>query len=283
MDSYDQRLDDLIALLRARAADPKRRADVRESRFEGQTRALDFGGVVNPLGSIAGLLRRTVAANRQGRVDPEGNDLAVKIEADMTTPASLDVPGPAAEADINSAEARLDYRLPAALRRVYLEVADGGFGPGAGLFGLSRIMTVYHEVQDHPVMPAGSSWPPGILPIVDRDPGYDCIEVATGRVLAWDPERLTEHSGERDWQRCFSEISPSIDGWLREWAVSGTLGERLAPKLAEYRVEEARRARARIRAMTPEERAAMGLPEVGWERVVWGGLGWDPDDDTSKH
>jgi hypothetical protein len=32
--------------------------------------------------------------------------------------------------------------------------------------------------------------------------------------------------------------------------------------------------------MTPQERAAMGLPEVGWEKVVWGGIGWDPNEDT---
>lgn len=30
-------------------------------------------------------------------------------------------------------------------------------------------------------------------------------------------------------------------------------------------------------ALTPGQRAAMGLPEVGWERVVWGGLGLDDD------
>jgi hypothetical protein len=36
--------------------------------------------------------------------------------------------------------------------------------------------------------------------------------------------------------------------------------------------------RARIAAMTPEERAAMGLPAVGWERVVWGGIGLDEDE-----
>jgi len=29
--------------------------------------------------------------------------------------------------------------------------------------------------------------------------------------------------------------------------------------------------------MSPEERAAMGLPESGWEHVVWGGLGLDED------
>jgi hypothetical protein len=39
--------------------------------------------------------------------------------------------------------------------------------------------------------------------------------------------------------------------------------------------EEARKARARIASLSPEERAAMGLPEVGWEKIFWGGLGWD--------
>jgi hypothetical protein len=43
-------------------------------------------------------------------------------------------------------------------------------------------------------------------------------------------------------------------------------------------VEEARKSRATIAAMTPEARAAMGLPEVGWEAVVWGGIGLDPDE-----
>jgi hypothetical protein len=32
-----------------------------------------------------------------------------------------------------------------------------------------------------------------------------------------------------------------------------------------------------IAAMTTEARAAMGLPEVGWEAVVWGGIGLDED------
>ena len=43
-------------------------------------------------------------------------------------------------------------------------------------------------------------------------------------------------------------------------------------------IEEARKARAMIGAKTPEERAAMGLPEVGWEKVVWGGLGLEDDE-----
>ena len=50
--------------------------------------------------------------------------------------------------------------------------------------------------------------------------------------------------------------------------------ERLRARLA----DPARASRAAIAAMTPEQRAAMGLPAEGWERVVWGGLGLDPDE-----
>ena len=39
--------------------------------------------------------------------------------------------------------------------------------------------------------------------------------------------------------------------------------------------EHARAARAYLAGLTPDERAAMGLPEEGWEDVVWGGLGRD--------
>jgi hypothetical protein len=54
----------------------------------------------------------------------------------------------------------------------------------------------------------------------------------------------------------------------------------MAELMARSQVEESRTSRAMISAMTPQERAAMGLPEVGWERVVWGGLGLDEDDDA---
>jgi hypothetical protein len=42
-------------------------------------------------------------------------------------------------------------------------------------------------------------------------------------------------------------------------------------------VAAARAARAHIAAITPQQRAEMGLPEQGWERVVWAGLGLEPD------
>jgi hypothetical protein len=272
--------DELLQRLRARAADPRRRADVIVSRFDANTRALDLGGLLSQLGGIGGLLRQTVAANREGRVDPTGHARALEIEADMKSPATTDLPPPADPDSVAAVESRLGFALPVLLQRIYVEVADGGFGPGEGLFGTARVAATYESVQAHPVMPAGARWPEGLLPIVDRNPGYDCIDARTGRVITWDPERLTERSSDRTWQRTFSEIAPSLEAWLDEWVGSKTLEEQMAERIALGQVEEARKARAQIRAMTPQERAAMGLPEVGWEKVVWGGIGWDPNEDT---
>jgi hypothetical protein len=117
----------------------------------------------------------------------------------------------------------------------------------------------------------------GLLPVTEREPGHYCVEVPGGRVLDWDPEDLREHSSEAIWQRSFSEAAPSVEAWLTTWVGSRTQAEEMAEMMARSQVEEARRSRAMIAAMTPEERAAMGLPEVGWERVVWGGLGLDDE------
>jgi SMI1 / KNR4 family (SUKH-1) len=46
------------------------------------------------------------------------------------------VPPPAPEDDVVRAEAQLGFALPPFLRRLYLEVGNGGFGPGYGLFPL---------------------------------------------------------------------------------------------------------------------------------------------------
>ena len=44
-------------------------------------------------------------------------------------------------------------------------------------------------------------------------------------------------------------------------------------------IDEARRSRAYFGAMTPEERAAYGFPEVGWEYQIADGLGMEEDEE----
>jgi len=105
------------------------------------------------------------------------------------------------------------------------------------------------------------------------------VDLASARIIAWDPEDLTERSGDRAWQRSFSEVASSVEAWLGDWVSSKAPNELAAERAATIMMEEARRSRAMIAAMTPEARAAMGLPEVGWEAVVWGGIGLEPEED----
>lgn len=280
----DGSLDDLIAALRARAADQERRTSHRPTQLGTQLAALDLGGMLSLGRSLAADLGRVVQANREGRVDAPGVARAEELHAAMTTPVDRGLPPPADEAAVAAVESALGAPLPPVLRRVYREVADGGFGPGEGLLPLSETVRVYAELRDPGAMPRGRAWPDGLLPVVKAEPGWDCVETSTGRVIAWDPEGLSERSSEAAFLRSFSEVAPSVEAWLREWLGSRTSEEEIAAMMAEAMSDEgdiraARAARATIAAMTPEQRAAMGLPEVGWERIVWGGIGWEGDED----
>jgi SMI1/KNR4 family protein SUKH-1 len=270
-------MDELIARLRARAADPDRRTDVRRSQFSSTVRGLDLGGLMTMGRSLAGDLSRVVAANQEGRVDRAGFARALGIERAMSTPADPALPAPASADAVDAAEAALGVRLPPALRRVYAEVANGVFGPGEGLVPLARLVARYRELRTNEELPRGRSWPEGLLPVVSMDPGWDCVDAASGRVIAWDPEELTERSSEERFRRSFSEVAPSVEAWLEAWVGSKTQAEQMQEQMASYQVKAAREARESIGRMTPQERAKMGLPEVGWERVVWGGIGLDEE------
>jgi hypothetical protein len=243
-------MDELIARLRARVADPKRRTDAPQS--------ISFGGAGGMMtlqfNSIGGLL-----AGRPGST------------SNPTVPETL--PAPASMAALDAAEARLGTPIPVLLRRLYAEIANGGFGPGGGLLPIDKAVAAYVELTREPYLPNGGHWPAGLVPISGDESGYDCVEASTGRVVGWDPQALTERSGEKAWHKSFSELAPSLEVWLREWLDRKPAQEALQKRIQSSLVEEARKSRARIAAMSPEERRAMGLPEVGWEKVVWGGIG----------
>jgi len=297
-------LDELIAKLRSRVADPKRRTDAPQSvsmRGPGGTLSTTFGNLFgagsspaagatgtggtagNPLaslGSILGDLRRVVDANQAGRpIDPDIRARVDQSVASMSTSNSSDLPAPATTATLDAAQERLRLTLPLPLRRLYAEVADGGFGPGGGLLGIGAAVDAYLELRGDPPGPRGQAWPEGLLPLVDRDVGYDCIDVATGAIVEWDPEDLTERSGAAAWQRSFGPLAPSLEAWLGGWVDSRPQHEVIQERVDREMVTQARAARARFAAMTPEERAGFGLPAVGWEKVVWGGIGLEPDEE----
>jgi hypothetical protein len=283
MSDSDAALDALLARIRARAADPERRADVIVDAFSASVRTMDLGSLLGAGRSVTASLGQLLGEMRTtGMPSPESRAQADAIAGMMGRPANPDLPPPAPEASVARAEGLVGGRLPAILRRAYLEIADGGFGPGAGLLPISRAEAAYRSYLAESPGPRGSRWPAGVLPLTDREPGHYCVDVGSGRILDWDPEDLRERSNDAAWQRSFSEIASSADAWLESWVGGKTqreqAAEEMAAQMAAGQVAQARAARAQIAAMTPEERAAMGLPEVGWEAVVWGGIGLDEDE-----
>jgi hypothetical protein len=273
--SDDRGADDLIRRLRARATDPERRVDARQSVFMANVRTLDLGGLFSALTSVRADLDRGLAATRAGTIDPGAHARATQIQADMSTPVDAVLPARATQAEFDRAQARMAFVLPAFLRRALIEVADGGFGPGSGLLPVARMADTYFAFRAESPGPRRSHWPERLLPMVERDPAFDCVNAASGEVVAWDPDGLGEFSRDATWQRSFTVVAPSLEVWLEAWVGSRTPAEVQAERLRESQINAAREARAHIATLTPEQRAAMGLPAEGWERVVWGGIGLD--------
>ena len=269
-------MDSLIQRLRERAAAPERRVDARESQFFAGVKSLDLGGLLGMLGDLRPMFGRALEASRSGEVDPDVVAKADKFAAAMSTPVESELPPPATPEELERVEASIGVALPATLRRVYGEVANGGFGPGYGLVSLERMAAEYRELCE--VMPpTGHDWPRVLLPVIHHDPDWDCVDASTGRVVAFEWEELDEDIDADQFASAFRELAPSVEAWLEDWVASPSPAEREAAMYAEEQTRAARQARAAIAKMTPEERAAMGLPEVGWENVVWGGVGLEDD------
>jgi hypothetical protein len=276
--THEMRHDDLISRLRARAADPQRRADVRVDAFSTGVRTLSLGDLMTMGRGLAGQLGAVVDANRGGRpVSADATRTAGAIAGAMSTPARPDLPPVATEGAVAAAEAEIGRPLPAFVRRLYLEVADGGFGPGEGLLPIAAVADAYRGLRAEPQGPQDQPWPADLVPLVRHDPGLDCVDLDDGRIVGWDPEEMAEAMTDRGWRRSFKPVAESADAWLEAWVGAKSPQEEMQERVAASMLQQAREARAAIGRMSPEERRKMGLPDVGWERVVWGGLGLDED------
>lgn len=266
--------DALIGRLQARAADPDRRVDVRHNQFMAGVSSLDLGGLLGMLGSVSGDLQRVVAANQAGTpIDPEIHARTEALGAAMSTPVASSLPLPATPEAVAAAESRLGFLLPPFLRRVYLEVADGGFGPGGGLLGLSGAIAAFERMRTGDELPRGRSWPDALLPVVERDPGFYCVDCSTpeGRVVDWDPEELAEFSSEKAFAASFAEDARSVEVWLETWVGGKTQAEQHAEMMQDAMANAMAQSRAHFAAMTPDQKAAYGLTDDEWAELMDGG------------
>ncbi|MEV4411344.1 hypothetical protein [Catellatospora sp. NPDC049609] len=178
--------DEILAAIAARVADRDyrdevfvRRGTLTETGVWLVDAADDGTRQVEPRGSRAHL-----AALAAGAVDPLPELAPARVEA------------------VEEAERVLGHALPPLLRRIYLEVANGGFGPDVlGVAGgheddLERTaVDIRRDRDDPPGLWAVCSWGCAIASYVDcADPGYRMwgFDPTTGRGMdAFFPEDLT--------------------------------------------------------------------------------------------
>jgi hypothetical protein len=277
--------DQLIDAIRERAADPERLVDSRPTEFFASVKGMSLGGLFSAARSAMADAMRAA----HGDVDDELIGKAHAYQAAMNRPAERALPARATPEAIEAAEARIGHALPPLLRRLYLEVANGGFGPGSGIIGVAGGWTDESGRtidRVHAMMAEGDPdeprwrWPTGLVPIVDASPVWTCVDTATpeGRIVDFDFEQI-EYEG---WDASFTDVSPSLREWLTTWVLSRPAHEaqreELAALMAESQIRAAREAREAIGRMSLDERRAMGLPDEGWEREVFGGIGLESDE-----
>lgn len=124
---------------------------------------------------------------------------------------------PASAATIQSAEKDLGFPLPPLLREIYQNLANGGFGPGLGLVGLSGGYTFedfdelnlvqYHRMLVSPP-PEEFEWPPRLLNIAHNGCLFfyavDCSTPDFPVIL------LEAHT-----RKC---VAPTFSGFMERWA-----------------------------------------------------------------
>jgi len=110
---------------------------------------------------------------------------------------------------VQEAEALVGTHLPLLLRRLYLEVGNGGFGPGYGLLGLAG----GHDDQGRTAVDLyrAREFPAHLLPLLTWGCAiYSLVDLRDGAVWGYDPNPGEPPDG------LFPEW-PDLAGWFDRW------------------------------------------------------------------
>ena len=234
-------------------------------------------GLLGGFGKVAGMF------GSLGGVVAMGPDGPVRFGGERPSPQ---LPAPPDEASLARAEQEIGRALPQELQQLY-SIADGGFGPGEGLFPLKELVSRYVDMTREPFGPLGQDWPANLLPIFELDPVLLCLDLATGAMTAWDPEEIEDEESEEDWQRSFKPDEPTLATLMEKWLDSPSLEEDTKSMMSAaeraYRaqppspvtgfpmqLEPAQQAEGEIEFLKYSEalRKDFGLPETGWEDEI---------------
>jgi len=193
--------DDLIQRIQGRAHDPRSATDMGPGRDA---------------------LERTRGVSTSSRVRRVLTQIYHSVSRATATPTANP---PVTPKELEAAERVLGFSLPPLLRTLYLQVGNGGFGPGYGLLRLNRRnpRNQFEEsaVSLYQVFSGGDPeypewrWPAGLLPICDWGCALrSCVDCTGDRapVLRVDPEALAD--GDQD---AFQPEADSLYDWLEAW------------------------------------------------------------------
>jgi hypothetical protein len=136
---------------------------------------------------------------------------------------------------VMAAEEQLGFPLPPLLREIYLQVGNGGFGPGNGLFRLmgnhpkdEAVVSFYKMSTGPNVPPEYDSWDPRHIDIVDWGCNiYSILDCTTaeGAVYRYWMDQYNEESDGP--LRDFGVLEAnSLREWLEAWMAGENLWER---------------------------------------------------------
>jgi hypothetical protein len=154
---------------------------------------------------------------------PDHEHLIERIR-DRATRAGTANP-PVSPEELEMAERILGFSLPPLLREVYLQVGNGGFGPGYGFLRLSRsnpsdpyeesLVSIYQSfLVDDPECPQWK-WPVKLVPVCNWGCALrSCVDCTTelAPVLRLDPELLAVGD-----TAALRPEAPSLYNWLKAW------------------------------------------------------------------
>jgi hypothetical protein len=155
-------------------------------------------------------------------------------DQDRLSPSAL--ASPISEARLALDEAELGFALPDDLRQLYLKIANGGFGPGYGLIGLSggkpddtgkTANQIYLLFRGNDSDDPAWLWPVGLLPICYWGCAiYSCIDCSDRafRVRIFDPNA---HVSCDTWDDAFFEECDSFSDWISAWCGGVDLWDRM--------------------------------------------------------
>ncbi|MFF7641828.1 SMI1/KNR4 family protein [Streptomyces canus] len=158
-----------------------------------------------------GIDKKSCVAEDPGVTD---DDLLLAARTHM---AGRELPSPTSAEDVAAFERVVGHPMPDLLRRMYLEVANGGFGPwqvvsltetGDWFSDCADITMAYHQFTD-----PDDVLPPGVVPLMDRGCAMWALidfRTADGQMWDWDPNLCCIRHAP-------APIGQSLAQWLTDW------------------------------------------------------------------